>query len=70
MGALGWLLVAALGFASARIGVTLTLASAVTTQLVFGLWFDARVGNVDFGPQVAVGAGLLLIGLLLIAGRG
>ena len=70
LGALGWLLVAALGFASARIGVAPTLASAVAGQLLLGLWFDARAGNVEIGVQTAAGAGFLLIGVVLVAGRG
>jgi transporter family-2 protein len=69
LGALGWLLVAALGYASNRIGVATTLALAVASQLLVGLGVDARSGAADRGVRPISGTVLLVVGLILITGR-
>jgi uncharacterized membrane protein YdcZ (DUF606 family) len=42
LGVVGWLVVAALGAASARIGVAATLAVSIAVQLAVGLLLDMR----------------------------
>jgi transporter family-2 protein len=69
LGALGWLLVAALGFASHRIGVATTLGLAVASQLLVGLGVDVRSGVADLGVRPIAGAALLVAVLILITGR-
>jgi len=69
LGALGWLLVAALGYASNRIGVATTLALAVASQLLVGLGVDVRSGAADLGARPISGTVLLVVGLILITGR-
>jgi uncharacterized membrane protein YdcZ (DUF606 family) len=69
LGALGWLLVAALGFASHRIGVTTTLGLAVSSQLLVGLGLDIRGGAANLGFRPIAGVALLVAGLILITGR-
>jgi len=69
LGVLGWLLVAALGFASNRIGVAATLGLAVGAQLVVGLGVDARRGVATLGARPVGGVILLVAGLALISGR-
>jgi uncharacterized membrane protein YdcZ (DUF606 family) len=61
LGVLGWLLVAALGFASSRIGITATLGLSVAVQLLVGLGIDVTRGRVVLGARP-------LIGMLLLAG--
>ena len=69
LGVMGWLMVAALGFASGRIGVATTLALAVASQLVVGLGVDVRSGAASLGVRSIGGVVLLVTGLVLIAGR-
>lgn len=69
LGALGWMLVAALGFASNRIGVAPTLGLAVASQLVVGLGMDVRSGVATLGVRPIGGVALLVAGLVLISGR-
>ena len=60
LGIFGWVLVAGLGHASARIGVSTTLAVSVASQLAVGLAIDANSGS-----RVGVGG---VLGLLLLVG--
>jgi transporter family-2 protein len=69
VGALGWLLVAALGFASHRIGVAPTLGLAVSSQLLVGFVIDVRGGVATLGLRPVAGAAFLIAGLILITGR-
>jgi transporter family-2 protein len=69
LGVVGWILVAALGYASGRIGVTVTLGVAVAVQLVVGLLFDVVRGQTVFGPRPLVGVLLLVAGVGLVLPR-
>jgi uncharacterized membrane protein YdcZ (DUF606 family) len=66
LGVLGWLLVAALGFASARIGVTATLGVSVAVQLLVGLAIDVARGRLVLGPRPVIGVLLLAAGVVLV----
>ena len=65
LGVLGWLLVAALGFASSRIGVMATLGVSVAVQLLVGLVIDVARGHVVLGPRPLIGVLLLAVGVVL-----
>jgi uncharacterized membrane protein YdcZ (DUF606 family) len=65
LGILGWVLVAALGYASGRIGVVATLGVSVAVQLLVGLAIDVTAGRVALGPRPLVGVLLLAAGVLL-----
>ena len=65
LGVLGWLLVAALGFASSRIGVTATLGVSVAVQLLVGLGIDVARGRAVLGPRPVIGVLLLAAGVVL-----
>jgi len=67
LGVGGWILVAALGFASNKIGVAATLALSVAAQLVTGLLIDSTTGTQRLGVLPALGAALILGGAILIA---
>jgi uncharacterized membrane protein YdcZ (DUF606 family) len=69
LGALGWVVVGALGYASATLGVSTTLAIAIAAQLAAGLVFDVLTGEVDLSLRQPMGAGLLLVGVILITTR-
>ena len=69
LGVAGWLLVAALGFASARIGVVATLGVSVAVQVLLGLALDAAAGRVVAGPRPLLGALLLVAGVVLTVQR-
>jgi uncharacterized membrane protein YdcZ (DUF606 family) len=68
LGVVGWLLVAGLGFASARVGVATALAVAVTSQLGVGLVIDSRNGA-HVGVQSLLGLTLLAVGTVLVTTR-
>ena len=68
LGVVGWLLVAGLGFASARVGVATALAIAVTSQLSVGLAIDSGVG-LRVGAQGLLGLVLLVAGTVLVTTR-
>ena len=70
LGAAGWLVVAALGFAAARLGVAPALAIVVVTQLGAGLVIDAVTeATMPTGRQL-VGIIVLGVGLLLVTNAG
>jgi uncharacterized membrane protein YdcZ (DUF606 family) len=70
LGAAGWLVVAALGFAAARLGVAPALAIVVVTQLGAGLVLDAVTdATMPTGRQLA-GIVVLGVGLLLVTNAG
>jgi len=69
LGALGWIIVAALGYASAKLGVTTTLALVVAAQLVAGLALDQANGQLALTAKHPVGAVMLVAGVILIASR-
>jgi uncharacterized membrane protein YdcZ (DUF606 family) len=69
VGVAGWLILAALGSASARVGVAMTLAVSVAVQIVVGLLWDARVGQAALDARSAAGAVLLVLGVYLLSGR-
>jgi len=69
LGALGWGIVAALGFSAGRLGASTTLAVVVAAQMLTGLAIDSVVGQVDLGIRQPVGVVLLVGGVLLVATR-
>jgi transporter family-2 protein len=69
LGALGWGIVAALGYASARLGASTTLAIVVASQLVTGLVLDLTTDGIEISIRQPLGAGLLVVGALLISVR-
>jgi uncharacterized membrane protein YdcZ (DUF606 family) len=66
LGALGWGIVAALGFSSARLGASITLAIVVAAQVIGALVLDVASGRVETGLHQPVGAALLVGGVILI----
>lgn len=69
LGVLGWMLVAALGYASGRIGVVATLGVSVAVQLLAGLALDVLGGRVALGPRPVLGVLLLAAGVVLTVQR-
>lgn len=69
LGALGWGIVAALGFSASRLGASTTLAVVVAAQIVAALVLDQIAGRVDIGIRQPVGVLLLVGGVLLVATR-
>jgi transporter family-2 protein len=67
LGAGGWILVAALGLASDKIGVASTLALSVAAQLLAALVIDATAGTVHISIQTTLGAALVLGGVILVS---
>jgi uncharacterized membrane protein YdcZ (DUF606 family) len=70
LGVAGWLVVAALGYASGRIGITLTLGVSVAVQLLIGLGVDVARGQVAVGPRPLLGVLALSAGVVLVLPRG
>ena len=70
LGAGGWALVAALGFASNRVGVAATVSLSVAAQLVAGLVIDRTAGSSDLEATTILGAVLILSGATLIVATG
>lgn len=70
LGALGWGIVAALGFSAARVGVSVTLAYVVAAQLLTGLVVDQMMGQLEVGVRHPVGVALLVLGLILVSSPG
>ena len=68
LGALGWMLVGGLGFATARVGVATTLSLALASQLVVGLAIDAASGT-RVGVRALLGVLLLVGGTVLVTTR-
>jgi len=66
LGALGWGIVAALGYSSARIGASVTLALVVAAQLTMGLLLDSTSGEIELGFHQPLGVLLMLGGVLLV----
>lgn len=67
LGVGGWVLVAALGFASSRIGVAPTLAISVAVQLLTALVIDTTTGSGQLGPRPLLGAAMVLGGAVLVS---
>jgi transporter family-2 protein len=66
LGAGGWALVAALGFAASRIGVASTLALSVTAQLVAGSIADAVSGTGNVSRTSVLGTAMAVAGVTLV----
>ena len=66
LGVGGWLVVAALGFAADRIGVTATLSLSIATQLAVGVLIDVRTGEASIDPRLLAGLVLLSAGSWLV----
>jgi bacterial/archaeal transporter family-2 protein len=62
LGAVGWGIVAALGWTVARLGVALGLSLIVGAQLAAGLLIDLGRGQAVLGWRAAVGVVLLMAG--------
>jgi bacterial/archaeal transporter family-2 protein len=67
LGVGGWLVVAALGYASSRIGVATTLGVSVAVQLVLGLLLDATGAQGGVSGSVVLGAVFVVAGVVLVA---
>jgi uncharacterized membrane protein YdcZ (DUF606 family) len=67
LGAVGWGIVAALGFSAARLGASTTLAIVIAAQLIAALLLDQATGRVEMGVHQPAGALLLIVGVVLIA---
>lgn len=66
LGLAGWGIVAALGFASARLGVSATLVLVVATQLVAGLLINLSTGDVVLGMRQPLGVVLVVCGAVIL----
>lgn len=66
LGVGGWLVVAALGFAAVRIGVTMTLSLSIATQLVVGFAIDLRTDDASPDPRALLGIVLFTVGAWLL----
>lgn len=66
LGALGWGIVAALGWTVARLGVALGLSLIVGAQLTTGLVIDLSRGQAVLGWRPASGVVLLMAGATLL----
>lgn len=62
----GWVVVAALGFASSQVGVAAVLAVSVATQLISGLALDAATGTSLVGSRSFLGVAMILSGLVVL----
>jgi len=69
LGLLGLVVVAAIGYSSARLGALATLALLVAAQLVTGLVLDVRSGSVVLDWRQPLGILLVLGGTVLISAR-
>ena len=69
LGALGWGIVAALGFSAARLGASATLAIVVAAQVITALGVDRLMGQVDLNLRHLLGIALLVSGVVLISAR-
>jgi uncharacterized membrane protein YdcZ (DUF606 family) len=67
LGGVGWLVVAALGFAAARLGVAPALAISVAVQLIVGLAVDAVATSCPPRFSHLAGVVALCAGTVLIA---
>lgn len=66
LGAAGWLIVAALGWTAARLGVAPALSLVIGAQLLAALAIDALRGVHPVGPRT-VAAGVLLLAALWLS---
>lgn len=69
LGVLGWMIVAAIGFAVSRTGIGTTLAVSVAAQLLVAAVLDARAGTAPIDPCTLAGLALVLSGAALLATR-
>jgi len=67
LGALGWGIVAALGFSAARLGAGPTLAIVVAAQIITALGLDRLTGQVTLNFRHLLGIVLLVAGVVLIS---
>ena len=66
LGAAGWLIVAALGWASERLGVAQALALVIGAQLSTAVVIDVARGTVAVGPRPIIGLALIVVGTGLL----
>lgn len=69
LGLVGLVVVAAIGFASARLGVVTTLALIIAAQLLAGLALDVLSGAVELGPRQPLGVALVIGGVIVLSAR-
>ena len=69
LGALGWGIVAALGFSAARLGASATLALVVAAQVLTALDLDELRSQVNLNFRHLLGIVLLVAGVVLISAR-
>ena len=69
LGLIGLVVVAALGFSSARIGALQTLALVVAAQLIAALALDLFNGAISVDIRQPAGVALVVGGVLLISSR-
>jgi len=62
----GWIVVAALGFAASRVGVTAVLALSVGAQLISGLVIDTALGTSLAESRSFLGVAFVLSGVMLM----
>lgn len=67
LGVGGWIVVAALGYSSDRVGVATTLAVSIAAQATVGLAIDSTLGMRTIGVAPIVGTSMILIGVTVIA---
>lgn len=66
LGAGGWVVVAALGFAAERIGVAATVSVSVATQVLTAFAIDSSTGSGHVGARSVLGAALVLGGVIVV----
>jgi uncharacterized membrane protein YdcZ (DUF606 family) len=66
LGVGGWIVVAALGYASSRIGVAAVLAISVGAQLAAGLAIDVALGTNLVGSRSFLGVAVVISGVVLM----
>jgi len=70
LGLAGWGIVAALGYSSARLGVSTTLVLVVATQLVAVLVVDLATGDAAFNLRQPIGVVLVICGAAIVSLNG
>lgn len=67
LGAVGWAIVAALGWTVGRLGVAVALALIVGSQLTVALTIDLARGTTTGGLRRVVGVALVVVGATLLS---
>lgn len=67
LGAVGWAIVAALGWTAGRLGVAVALALMVGSQLTVGLTIDVVRGTTAGGLRSVLGLAFVVVGTTLLS---